>query len=423
MKTANRTIRRKPRSRAGFTLIELLVVVAIIAVLISLLLPAVQAARESARRTTCRNNLRQLALAALNFESAHKVLPTGGQLNDFTTPTNPSTGQAAPFTTFSLFSFFTAILPYAEEQTISVQYDYTHAYNDATSPQNQTAAKTVIPWFLCPTSPIDNPDPDGYGTADYFPTVGTDIDPATGVRNQLTLVNGALGTTKPPTIASVSDGTSHTILLAEAPGRNFETVQFGELGKYNDPVFGSSSASSAKQGWYWNGTATVLYTGGVVPTGDTVPPSGKRIPGRWAEPDNGNIISGQANAYYISSANFFIPNAINGNGFPQGGPGGFNQIPSNPYTGTQGEPYQIINPTAPATGVYTAAPPAGNPCGWYWNHCGPNGEIFSFHPAGANVAMVDGSVHLLSNLTDVITLRRLVSASEQVPTEGGTFLQ
>lgn len=423
MKTSIRTIRRQPRSRSGFTLIELLVVTAIIAVLISLLLPAVQAARESARRTSCRNNMRQLALAALNFESATKTLPTGGQLNDFTTPSNPSTGQVAPFPTFSLYSFFAAILPYAEETAVSVTYDYTRPYNDATSPQNQTAAKTLIPWFLCPTASTDTPDPDGYGTADYFPTVGTDIDPATGVRNQLTIVNGALGSTRPPTIASISDGTSHTILLAEAAGRCFETVQYGELGKYNDPVFGSSSPSSAKEGWYWNGTKTVLFTGGILPTGDTVPPSGKRIPGRWAEPDNGNIISGQANAYYISSTNFFIPNAINGNNAPLGGPGGFTVIPANPYTGTQGQPYQIINPTAPATGVYTVAAPAGNPCGWYWNHCGPNGEIFSFHPGGANVAMVDGSVHLLSNLTDVITLRYLVSASEQIPTEGGTFLQ
>lgn len=66
--------RRSPR---GFTLIELLVVIAIIAVLISLLLPAVQSAREAARRAQCGNNLKQLALGAMNYESSHSTLPPG----------------------------------------------------------------------------------------------------------------------------------------------------------------------------------------------------------------------------------------------------------------------------------------------------------------------------------------------------------
>ncbi len=65
------------RSNRGFTLVELLVVVAIIGILIGMLLPAVQSVREAARRTSCMNNLRQLSLAILNYESAHQQYPSG----------------------------------------------------------------------------------------------------------------------------------------------------------------------------------------------------------------------------------------------------------------------------------------------------------------------------------------------------------
>src|SRR5690242_20085001 len=78
-------LRKLDHGARGFTLVELLVVIAIIGILIALLLPAVQAAREAARRTQCKNKLKQLGLATINFNDTKKQLPAAWYLNDYTT--------------------------------------------------------------------------------------------------------------------------------------------------------------------------------------------------------------------------------------------------------------------------------------------------------------------------------------------------
>src|SRR5271165_178253 len=95
----------------GFTLIELLVVIAIIAVLIALLLPAVQSAREAARRGQCLNNLKQLALAAMNYESANQCYPPNSTfISSLPNSAEPYGGED--------MSVFVRMLPFYEQAAI-----------------------------------------------------------------------------------------------------------------------------------------------------------------------------------------------------------------------------------------------------------------------------------------------------------------
>ncbi|MEM8863967.1 MAG: DUF1559 domain-containing protein [Planctomycetota bacterium] len=127
--------------RHAFTLVELLVVIAIIGILVALLLPAVQSAREAARRVSCQNNLKNLALAVLNYESAYSRLPQG---MTYSAALSGSVGNLADFTG----SWVTDVLPQMEEQALYDTFDFTVPIRDVL---NEPARSVEIPTFLCPS--------------------------------------------------------------------------------------------------------------------------------------------------------------------------------------------------------------------------------------------------------------------------------
>ena len=164
----SKNVRASACPRRGFTLVELLVVITIIGILTSLLLPAVQAAREAARRSQCQNNLKQIGLAILNFESAQKRLPTGGE--------GTMTDKSGSATCFASQSLMTCLLPFIEHMDIYNAMDLSRSYRDTAAGGNLPpgigaadgtvqvdntavkgnvwAATRNIPTYVCPSNPF-----------------------------------------------------------------------------------------------------------------------------------------------------------------------------------------------------------------------------------------------------------------------------
>ena len=209
------------RQRSAFTLVELLVVIAIIGVLVALLLPAVQAAREAARRSQCLNHLKQMGLAAHNFENTYNYLPPTQH-----TVVLPQNGTGVPTTYSSGATAQAMMLPFLEQSNVSALFNHNYNVNSdapihtgipAMTGANAAARIQDLKVFLCPSDPSQAKTFNA-GRLNYMGSLGcsanyrggTDLDgifaipfPAAGQE-----LNGT-------TFAGVLDGTSNTALFSE----------------------------------------------------------------------------------------------------------------------------------------------------------------------------------------------------------------
>jgi prepilin-type N-terminal cleavage/methylation domain-containing protein/prepilin-type processing-associated H-X9-DG protein len=377
------TIRGPSTAGRGFTLIELLVVIAIIAVLISLLLPAVQAAREAARRSQCTNNMKQLGLALQNYHAAQNAFPLGGFPSGIST--NP---VCCPYGGWGAWSAQSMLLPYLEQTAVYNAQNFSmvmrgDGYGEVI---NTTATTSRIQAFICPSSPL--PRGGWYnGVAwpgnNYYASTGSSIS-WLGNQNNLGgypfnpngpfMVGG-----NPLGLRDVTDGSSNT-------------VGFGEW----------------KTGDYDDSLISLQDVAGIAAPGTFPAPAGRAIDRNMSSPYTSFPAGGpfltpnlQACAQCLQQNN--CPNHVGSDG----GGTQFSFVGRLWAEGIYG--HGLGNMIVPPNSPY--------PYCQFENGDGDldSGTIIgltSYHPGGANIALLDGSVRFIKNSTSYTAIWALGSISQ-----------